>query len=141
MTEGPTSALPMARPGNLIDLVACCGLVIVAVLAFAMMPAGSVLRLALALPFLLFVPGYLLIEAVAGPARPRSSRAVRCALALGVSPPLVGLLALATALVPGGFTAAPIVAILTVSCLGLAGAALWRRRTHGSQSVPNPAAT
>lgn len=126
------------QPGRL-DLVACAALAVLAGVAFLSLPGGSVLRMALAFSVLFFVPGYLLVEAAAGPARRSGSRAVRALLAIGVSPPLVGLLALATAILPGGFRAGPIVALLCVACLSLAAAAAWRRGAHAPTTVPEPA--
>jgi len=127
-SDRPWKATRAWRGG--LDLVSCAALVAVGCLAAAALPAGSALRLALALPVLLFAPGYLLVEAAAGPARQASSRAMRGLLAIGVSPALVGLVALATAGLPGGFRAGSIVLLLAVVCAALAGAALWRRKTH-----------
>jgi uncharacterized membrane protein len=142
---GPLAALRKSpgkpwwtRPGRL-DLVACAALAALAGVAFLALPGGSVLRMALALSVLFFVPGYLLIEAAVGPARRSGARAVRALLAIGASPPLVGLLALATALLPGGFRAGPIVALLCVTCLSLAAAAAWRRAMPSRQTAPEPA--
>ncbi|MHB1261120.1 MAG: DUF1616 domain-containing protein [Thermoplasmatota archaeon] len=138
-SSAPQSS-PSSRPfvANL-DLAACVGLVALACLAFLALPGGSFLRMSLAFTVLFFAPGYLLIEAAAGPARSMSSRGLRASLAIGVSPALVGLLALATAVLPGGFRPAPIVVLLAVACLGLAGAAFWRRRTPTPQAAPDAA--
>lgn len=140
---GPGAAFPQAneshgapvndlswRWATGLDVVAGVLLVGCAVVAFALLPDGSGLRLALALPMLLLVPGYLLIEAVAEPATTGRARLVRLLLALGVSPALVGLLALATALLPVGFRPLPIVIIIVFASLGLGAVALWRRRAQ-----------
>lgn len=121
-----------------LDLLACTALVALACLAAVALPEGSALRLALALPALFFAPGYLLAEAAAGPAKAASSRAVRPLLAIGMSPAIVGLLALATAGLPGGFRAGSIVLLFAVVCFGLAGAALWRRKAHVRQATSQP---
>ena len=121
-----------------LDLLACGILVGLACLAAIALPEGAGLRFALAMGVLLFAPGYLLVEAAAGPAKAASSRVLRAVLAVGISPALVGLLALATAGLPGGFRAGPIVLLLAVACLGMAGAALWRRRAHVRQSLAQP---
>lgn len=121
-----------------LDLWACVALVGLACLAATTLPDGSVLRLAIALLALLVAPGYLLIEAAAGPARSAAARLRRSALAIGASPGLFGLVALATAGLPGGFRPASIVLLVGVTCLGLAGAALWRRRMHVRQAVAQP---
>jgi uncharacterized membrane protein len=120
------------------DLVGCCVLVASAVAAFVGLPEGSALRLAIALPVLFFAPGYLLIEAVAGPVKSAGARGVRALLAIGVSPALVGLLALGAAALPAGFKAGPIVVLLAVACATLAVAGFWRRRAPTPQPVPGP---
>lgn len=120
------------------DLVACSALVAAACAAFAGLAEGTALRFALALPVLFFAPGYLLIEAVAGPAKAAGGRAVRALVAIGVSPALVGLLALATAVLPAGFRPTPIVVLLAVASGALALAGAWRRRLHAPHAVPAP---
>ena len=121
------------------DLLACCILVAAACAAYAWLPGGSPLRMAAAVSILFFVPGYLLGEAVAGPARTASSRALRALVAVGTSPAIVGLLALGTAVLPGGFRPLPILALLAVACAAMAAAALWRRIAHRRQAVSRPA--
>lgn len=103
-------------------------------------PAGSGLRAIVALPILLVVPGYLLIEATVGSIKP-GQRGLHALVALGVSPPLVALLALSTAALPGGFHAGPIVAAVTIACLGLAVLAARRRArlAPAAAGTPNPA--
>ncbi len=120
-----------------LDLIAACIVAALAGLAFMTMPGGSPLRVALALAVLFFVPGYLLIEAVAQPAVSRQRRVVRAWIAIGVSPAVVGLLALATVALPGGFRPASIVATLTVACVGLAGVGIWRRRRAARLGLPS----
>jgi uncharacterized membrane protein len=120
-----------------LDLAACAGLVLLAAVAFLFLPEGSSLRLALGLGVLFFAPGYLLIEASAGPAPSRSSRAARLGLAIGASPALVGVLALATAVLPEGFRPVPIVVLLVVASFVLAGAAVWRRGTPTRNAAPD----
>lgn len=95
------------------------------------------LRLAATLPVLLFAPGYLLLQAVVVPPA-RGASLLRQALAcLGISPAVVGLLALATAIVAGGFTAGAIVATVTVGSLAFAAIALQRRRHHANAPARN----
>ena len=130
----PAAAWRSWRGG--LDLLACAALVALGCLAAAALPSGSGLRLALAVPVLLFAPGYLLVEAAAGPAMQASARAMRAVLAIGLSPALVGLVALATAGLPGGFRTGSIVLLVAVVCLALAAAALWRRRAHVRHAVP-----
>jgi uncharacterized membrane protein len=112
--------------GN-VDLVAVVGLAVLAALAWMALPDGSAARVALTVPVLLFVPGYLLVEAVTEREPSGRRRAVRALVAVGVSPPLVGLASLATAFLPGGFRPLPIVVVLTLACLALATAAFLRR--------------
>lgn len=119
------------------DLAAAAALAVLAGVAQVALPGGSWMRIGPALLLLFFVPGYLLIEAVIGPAADLGTRLIRCACAIGVSPPLVGLLALTTALSPRGFKPSAIVLSITVACLVLAAIALWRRTTHSP--TPSPA--
>ncbi|HUR61786.1 MAG TPA: DUF1616 domain-containing protein [Candidatus Thermoplasmatota archaeon] len=121
------TAPPMTRPahGNLVDLVAAACLAVLAALLAFTMPAGSALRAFLALPILLVVPGYLLIEAAVSSVKP-GQRGLHALVAIGVSPPFVGLLALLTA-VFGAFHTGPIILTVTAACLGLAFVAAWRR--------------
>lgn len=121
-----------------LDLLACATVVGLACLAAMTLPEGSIVRLAVAIAGLFVAPGYLLVEAAAGPARSVAARVRRAALSVGVSPAIVGLLALATAGLPGGFRPASIILLLGVTCLALAAAALWRRRAHGRQSIARP---
>src|SRR5688572_29525275 len=111
------------RPSAHVDLLACCAVLAAACLAAIALPAGAVARLALDAALVLVSAGYRLVEAAAGPARDRRARAVRALLAVGFSPALVGLVALATAFLPGGFRAGPIVLLVGLVCAGLAVAA------------------
>ncbi len=120
--------MPPSARRDLLDLALPCVAAGLAALAL-LLPDGSGLRMALALPLLLFVPGHLLIAAVAPWPATARRRLVRACVAVGVSPPIVGLLALSTTLLPGGFRASSIVAVVTAACLALAGAAAWRRRS------------
>ena len=120
------------------DLLACCFLVAAGCTASVGLADGTALRMAFALPLLFFAPGYLLIEAVAGPAKASAHRAVRALLAIGVSPALVGLLALAAAVLPAGFRPAPILILLAVACGIMAIAGFWRRWTPTRQPISTP---
>lgn len=113
--------------GQKVDLLAGVALTFVAVFAVVFLPAGSLLRAFLAAPVLFVVPGYLLIQALVVPAASIRSRVVHGLVALGVSPGVVGLLALSTAVVDGGFRPIPIVTVVTVASLLFAGIALYRR--------------
>lgn len=123
-----------------IDLIAACVLALLAGLAYLLLPGGSILRVALALSVLFFAPGYLLIEATARQATEKSQRLVRAWIAVGVSPAIVGLLALATVALPGGFRPASIVGTVTVACFALGGIALGRRRRAARLHSASPLA-
>lgn len=117
-----------ARSTASIDLLVAGGLALVAGLAAVGLPDGSTLRMVVVLPILLLVPGYLLLQALIVPARSPATRGRHALLSLGVSPAVLGLLALATAIVPGGFTPGVILVVVTVGCLALAGLGYRRRR-------------
>ena len=123
-TRGSTARLPLVA-----DLGAAAGAAVLAAVAFLALDAGHPLRLVLGLSMLLFVPGFLLLEACLG-AGAAAGRWTRVGAAVGLSPPLVGLLALSTALVPGGFRPLPIVLLVTAACVACAGVAALRRLRH-----------
>ncbi len=119
----PVTAAPAAARLRWLDLALASAATVIA--AFAVMLPNGATRAALTLPVIVFVPGYLLLQAVLGKGEPPSP--LHVIVAVGISPPLVGLLALLTAIVPGGFTAGPIIAVVTTACLALAAVALVRR--------------
>ncbi len=121
------SGISVLRWNGSLDLVLSCAVVALAALAYMMSSDGSALRVALALTVLFFIPGYLLIEASVGPSAERRVRVMRACVAVGLSPAIVGLLALATAILPGGFRPASIVVAVTVACFVFAGLAFVRR--------------
>lgn len=120
MPNAPRKRLDVA------DLLAASALMLAAVVCVFALPTGSLVRAIIAGLAILLVPGYLLLQASIRESSPKQ-RAVHAAIALGVSPAVVGLLALATALVPGGFKAGPIIALVTFASLAFAGVAAWRR--------------
>lgn len=126
---------PLWRRAGYLDLVAAVLWAALAGAAFLLLPDGSILRVILAVGVLFLVPGYLVIEAVAGIASSPHQRSVRALVAFGVSPPIVGLLALATAIIPGAFKPLPIVATITVACVIFAAFAMLRRLS-AVQGVP-----
>lgn len=111
------------------DLAVAVVLAFVAVLARGL-DGGSLLRLVLTLPFLLLVPGYLLLQTV----RPHGDRRFHAVAGIGISLPVVGLLALLTSVARGGFTATAIVTTTTVGVAVMAAIALAVR----VRSVPAP---
>lgn len=115
------------------------GLAIIAALVASVTPAGNPLRLFVTLPIILVVPGYLLIQVFMVPARSTAARCVHALLGVGVSPALLGLLAMSTALLPGGFRPYTIILAVTLACLVMAGVAA-ARRSFGA-SLPASSAT
>jgi uncharacterized membrane protein len=94
----------------------------------------------LTLPMLLFVPGYLLLQAFVVPAATGAARGWQALASLGISPAMMGLFALLTAVVEGGFRLGAIVALSLLGCLALGAAALVRRRAL-AQSAGLPKGT
>ena len=109
------------------DLAACAALALLGALAVALLAPRNPLRAALAMPVLFLVPGYLLLQIVFGRQAGWGGRASQAVLAVGVSPPVVGVLSLLTLVLPGGMRPAAIVWIVTIGCLALCGAAFLRR--------------
>lgn len=129
---------PLLRRADAFDLGVPCAIALLAAAAQAF-AGGGVMQVALGLAMLFFVPGHLLMAAAAPAPMGAGQRAVRAVVALGVSLPLVGLLALGTALLPGGFQAGSIVAAVTAACLALGAVAAWRRRVPGPDAAGAPA--
>lgn len=123
------------------DLVAAAAFTALAASQAFFMPLGNPIRVFITLVFLLTVPGYLLIQALVVPARPAASRWVHALLGVGISPAIVGLLALSTALIPGGFHPVVIIAIVISACAALAAAAFGRRSLHSGQIRPTDSST
>lgn len=121
------------RPRAWSDVLISSGLVVIAAAIALTLPSGSTLRAVLTLPVLLVAPGYLLLQSILVPARPPSRRLLHAVLGLGISPPLVGLLALSTTVVPGIFTPNTIIAAVTLGCLALGTLAVFRRERHRAQ--------
>jgi uncharacterized membrane protein len=117
----------LARLKRSADILVVVGLALASAAAAAVSPAASTARVVLAGPSVLLAPGYLLLQALLVPTRSRRVRGRHLLFSLGLSPALVGLLALSTAIVPGGFKRAVIAAVVTVGCVAFAGVGLWRR--------------
>jgi hypothetical protein len=131
-----------ARSGHAwpkLDIVVASGLVLTAFAASTSLPPGP-LRLALVLPMLLFAPGYLLLQAFVVPAATGSRRGWQALAALGISPAVLGLLALLTSVVQGGFREDAILALTALGSLAFGMAGLVRRRSLArASSSPKPA--
>lgn len=112
------------------DIIVSASLAVLAALLAFMVPDGASLRVYVTLAILLAVPGYLLIQTVVVPIRRPRTRAIHLLLGVGASPVVVGLAALSTSAVHGGFKPVPIVVMVTVVCLSLALIAFIRRSLH-----------
>lgn len=110
-----------------LDVAGASTLVVGAAFGAYGLPPGP-LRMALALSLLLFAPGYLLLQAFVVPAARGTALLWQALASVGLSPALVGLFALATSVVQGGFSLGAIVILVTLGSLGMGVAALVRRR-------------
>ncbi|HLE46947.1 MAG TPA: DUF1616 domain-containing protein [Candidatus Thermoplasmatota archaeon] len=135
----PRKVAEPARAGTG-DLLVVVLLTILGAAAVWFLPPGNVLRILLAASVLLFAPGYLLIEAAVVPGGRGQGRLVHGAMAIGASIGLVGVLALGTALVPGGFRPEPMVAVVTAASLTCAALANFRRRADAEKTGPTTVA-
>lgn len=122
-----------------VDLHAALGVTVLAVLVVLALPGATPLRVALGLPLLLLVPGYVLVAALFPAAPPPAEVGAtrtpagalggleRLALSLGLSLAVVPLLGLLLNLTPLGIRLVPV--LLTVAAFNLAvgGVALARR--------------
>lgn len=122
------------------DLLAGTAIVLAALVSVLTLPAGNLLRVALTLPVLFLVPGYFLMQAIAVPTRDATRRLLHAALALALSPAIVALAALLTALFPAGFTRGAILASVTVTTLALGALASWRRVAVPANAAAAPEA-
>lgn len=126
------------------DIIVAASLAVMAALLAVVLPDGAPLRAYLALAILLTVPGYLLIQTVVVPIRRLRTRATHLLLGVGASPAVVGLAALSTATIDGGFKPVPIVVMVTIACLSLGLIAFLRRSIHhdaaGNAATPLQAA-
>lgn len=105
------------------------------------LPAGSTMRAVLTLPVLLVAPGYLLLQTILVPVRPPPRRLLHAVLGLGISPPLLGLMALSTTVVPGTFTPDALIAAVTLGCLALGTLAVFRRERQRAEGPEHATVT
>ncbi|MHB1262098.1 MAG: DUF1616 domain-containing protein [Thermoplasmatota archaeon] len=108
--------------------IAIAGSLGIAATAAAVSLPPSTLRTVLALPMILFVPGYLLLQAFVVPAAAGRTRTWQAFASIGISPAILGLMALSTSIVQGGFRLGAILMVTTLGCLAFATTALLRRR-------------
>lgn len=123
------------------DLVLGAAVAIAAGVAALYHPEKTLLRAVLTVPALLIVPGYFLLQTVIPSTDHRPTRPVQGALAVGLSPPLVALIALATTLTPWGFQQTPIVLGVMFTSLVLVALTLYRRVSWASPSAPGEGST
>jgi uncharacterized membrane protein/LysM repeat protein len=111
-----------------IDLViaAACALVTVAVVLLA--PSLEPIRIVLGLPFVLLLPGYVLV-ATLYPRKEDLDSVERVALSFGLSIAIVPLIGLALNYSPWGIRLNPILAFVSLFVVMGAGAAMYRRLT------------
>lgn len=125
------------RPEAWSDVLLSTGLVVMAAAIAFLLPVGSTWRAALTLPVLLVAPGYLLLQSIFVPARRPRERLFHAVLGLGISPPILGLLALSTTVLPGTFSPNAIIGAVTVGCLALGALAVFRRDRHRADRDPS----
>ena len=126
--DEPASAGSVAA-GSVADVLVAVGVLLVAAVLATVGDGAGVVRYLFAGLVVFLVPGYLLLEALLPSNQPGAPpRAWRLAAAVGLSPALVGLLALATALVPGAFRPGTIIAVITLACIAFAAVAVLRRQ-------------
>lgn len=133
-TRGGASLQLRAEFPRSMDLVFALLLIVAGGLAVGYLPEASPARIALASVVLLVIPGFLLIQAFTVPAAPARRRVLHGLLGLGVSPAVVTLAALSTALFDNGFKPASIVAAVTAVCVALAAVAFFRRAYRAAPS-------
>jgi uncharacterized membrane protein/LysM repeat protein len=111
-----------------IDLViaAACALATVAVVL--LVPALGPIRIVLGLPFVLLLPGYVLVAALY-PRKGDLDSIERAALSFGLSIAIVPLIGLALNYSPWGIRLNPILAFVSLFIVMGAGAAVYSRRT------------
>jgi uncharacterized membrane protein/LysM repeat protein len=110
------------------DLViaAACALVTVAVVL--LVPSLGPIRIVFGLPFILLLPGYVLVAALY-PRKGDLDPIERAALSFGLSIAIVPLIGLALNYSPWGIRLNPILAFVSLFIVMGAGAAMYRRRT------------
>ncbi|MCS7114985.1 MAG: DUF1616 domain-containing protein [Candidatus Bathyarchaeota archaeon] len=125
----PKSFSTYLRSMHGLGFMASAGLVclcIITVYLSSVLPALSVLRMALGSLFVLFLPGYSLVEALY-PRREELSPLERLALSIGLSLALVPLIGLVLNYTPWGIRLDPIMVSLSLLTLGLLLASAYRK--------------
>lgn len=110
-----------------LDLCLAAALTILAPLLATLLPEASPVRWTIVLTFLLLVPGYLFIQALVVQAPPRRFEILHPVFAIGISPAVIGLLALSTTMVPNGYRPSTVFVIIIGACVILTVVAFIRR--------------
>lgn len=116
--------------GKSVDLYVAAAMTIAASSVAALMPTDNPLRALTVVCFLLLVPGYLFLQALIVQKHPHIFEPAHALFAVGISPAVVGLLALSTTLAPVGFRLSTVFAVVVTACVLLAVIAFARRLTR-----------
>lgn len=111
-----------------IDLVIATAYALVTVAVALLAPSLEPARIVLGLPFLLLLPGYVLVAALY-PRKEALDSTERAALSFGLSIAIVPLIGLALNYSPWGIRLNPILAFVSLFIVVSAGAAAYRRWT------------
>jgi uncharacterized membrane protein len=133
----PEGARPQRWPslaGAIADIAVAVGLTLATTLVVLLAPLVEPARIGLSLPFVLFLPGYVLLAALY-PRKDDLDLAERLALSLGLSIAVVPLIALGLNYSPWGIRLNPILAFVTLFIVLTAGVAVCRRLTLPSDQA------
>jgi uncharacterized membrane protein len=119
-----TARFSWGGPDRDLWLIGLWTILLAAIIAFV--PSGTVARIILGLPFLLFFPGYTLTAALF-PRKAKPGRVERLALSFGLSIAVVPLIGLVLNFTPWGIRLEPILISLAAFIIAAAGAAWYRR--------------
>ncbi len=108
------------------ELVVIAGLTLLLVAVILLFPSNA-LRGVLAVPFMLFFPGYTLV-ATLFPVKSRLNNVERMALSFGVSLAVIPLIGAIMSFTPWGVRLASVLSAISVFTLAMAVIALWRRK-------------
>jgi uncharacterized membrane protein/LysM repeat protein len=110
-----------------IDLVLAAGCALATVAVVLLVPSLEPIRIVLGLPFVLLLPGYVLVAALY-PRKEDLDPIERAALSFGLSIAIVPLIGLALNYSPWGIRLNPILAFVSLFIVMGAGAAMYRRQ-------------
>lgn len=119
-----------------LDLITLSAITALAVVAILTLPAQQPVRVALALPLVLLMPGYALVAAAFPPRPDRTLDGwERLLLSVGVSLASVALIGYVLNLLPGGLTETSWTAVLAGVTIGAGVVGMLRRRGHRPPEV------